>query len=108
MEVTNKKKGIPIPIIMIVILVFVFVFPRILINVLGPSDPWTSYLYQYGLGSIVFLIGIVLIRRTKACVFERGSDKFWFNWLIFGFFFFAILHAVWILLAVSIPVKGGV
>ena len=108
MEVTKKKKNIPIPIIMIVILVFVFVFPRFLINVLGPGNPWTSYLYQYSFGTIVFLIGITLIRRTKSCILERGSDKFWFKWLIFGYFFFAILHAVWILLAVSIPVKGGV
>ncbi len=108
MEVTKKKKGLSVPFILVAILIFVFAFPRILISVLGPGDPWTSYLYQYGFGSIVFLIGIVLIRKTGACVFDRGSDKFWFKWLIAGFFFFAILHAVWILLAVYLPVKGGI
>ena len=107
MEMTKKKKGLSIPLISIGILIFVFAFPRILITVLGPGDPWTSYLYQYGLGSIVFLVGITLIRRTGSCVLDRGSDKFWFKWLIFGFFFFAILHAVWILLALYLPYKGG-
>jgi len=97
---TKRKKGLPVPVIIIAILVFVFVFPRILISVLGPSDPWTSYLYQYGFGLIVFVIGINLILKTGSCKFGRGNDTFWFKWLIFGFFFFAILHAVWILLAV--------
>ncbi len=107
MEITKKKKGLSIPLISIAILVFVFVFPRILISKLGPGNPWTSYLYQYGFGSITFIIGIILILRTKACKFNRGSDKIWFKWLIAGFIFFATVHAVWILLALYMPYKGG-
>jgi hypothetical protein len=108
MEMTKEKKGFPTLLLVIAVLVFVFVFPRILIAWLGPGSPWTSYLYQYGLGSVTFLIGISLIKRTGAYKKGRGHDDFWFKWLIAGFFIFAVLHAVWILLAVSIPVKGGV
>jgi membrane protease YdiL (CAAX protease family) len=103
----QKNKGL-IPILSILVLAFVFVFPRILIAGLGAENPWTSYLYQYGFGLIVFTIGIVLILKTGSCVLGRGNDAHWFRWLIGGFIFFAVLHAVWIILALSIPVKGGV
>lgn len=108
MAISKNKSGIPIPIIVIAILIFTFVFPRILIAILGPGDPWTSYLYQYGFGAITFIIGITLIRKTGSCVLGRGHDTLWFKWIIAGFFFFAIVHAVWILLALYMPVKGGV
>jgi len=108
MEMTKKKKGIPVPVTILIILIFVFVFPRFLISVLGPGNPWTSYLYQYGLGLVAFMIGIKLIRRTGSYKKGRGHDDFWFKWLIGGFIFFAVLHAVWILLALYLPFKGGV
>jgi len=108
MDMTEKKKSIPIVLVAFLVLVFVFVFPRLLISILGAGSPWTSYLYQYGLGAITFLIGINLIRRSGSCQLGRGSDSLWFRWIIIGFFIFAIVHLVWILLALSIPVKGGV
>lgn len=107
MEITEKKKGIPIWIIVIVLLAFIFVFPRILIATMGAGSPWTSYLYQYGLGAVTFIIGINLILKSGSCQLGRGSDSFWFKWIIMGFFIFAIVHLVWIILALSIPVKGG-
>lgn len=108
MEMTEKKKSFPTFLVAIAVLVFVFAFPRLLIVLLGPGSPWTSYLYQYGLGSVTFIIGINLIKRTGAYKKGRGHDDFWFKWLMVGFFLFAVIHAVWILLALSIPVKGGV
>ena len=107
METSKKKSGVPIPIIVIAILIFVFIFPRILITILGPGNPWTCYLYQYGFGAVTFIIGISLILRSGSCKLGRGHDTTWFKWLIAGFFVFAIVHAIWILLAVYIPVKGG-
>ncbi len=108
MEMTKKKKGMPVWIIVILVLAFVFVFPRILISTLGAGSPWTSYLYQYGLGAVTFIIGIILIRKSGSCQLGRGSDSMWFRWIIVGFFLFAIVHLVWIILALSIPVKGGI
>jgi membrane protease YdiL (CAAX protease family) len=107
MEMTKKKNSIPVWIIVILLLVFIFVFPRILISTMGAGSPWTSYLYQYGLGAITFLIGINLIKKSGSCQPGRGRDSLWFRWIIIGFFLFAIVHLVWIILALSIPVKGG-
>ena len=105
--VKEEKKGLPVALIIVILLVVVYAFPRLLISQLGPSDPWTSYLYQYGFGAIVFVIGINLILKSGSCNLKRQNDRFWFKWIIAGFFFFAILHLVWILLAINIPVKGA-
>lgn len=89
------------------ILAFVFFVPRIIVAQLGDSSPWTSYLYQYGMGLVTFLVGIGIILKTGACVPGRGRDRFWLIILFAGFVFFAVLHALWIVLALTIPYRGG-
>ncbi len=88
-------------------LAFIYGFPRLIIAWLGEESPWTSYLYQYGFGLVVFLIGIRLIINTGACRPGRGRDTFWFRILLAGFVLYAVTHAIWIILALRIPVKGG-
>ncbi len=88
----------------LVSLVVAFFFPRILIHTLGEAHPVTSYLYMYGLGFMVFLIGLVVVLRFGACrPNERPLDAFWFKVMIGGFVFFLSLHGLWILLALKMP-----
>ena len=105
MEKCCNNKAL-IPILAVVVLAFIFVFPRIILGNLDPSSPWACYLYQYGFGAVTFLIGLLLIFKTGSLKLGRGSDTLWFGWLIAGFFMFAVGHAVWILLALNMPVKG--
>jgi uncharacterized membrane protein YkgB len=100
----NKIK---LTLILIGIIAFIYFFPRFIIANLGPADPWTSYLYQYGLGLIVFLVGILVILKSKSCQLGRGRDTFWFILLIFGFVFFAVVHALWIVASQKYPYLGG-
>ncbi|MDP8268766.1 MAG: hypothetical protein P9L97_08570 [Candidatus Tenebribacter davisii] len=108
MDTIQQKSKLPLILFIIAVLVFIYVFPRILLSLWGPSDPWTCYLYQYGFGAITFGIGIFLILKSGSCKLGRGNDTHWFKWIILGFFLFAITHAVWILLSLYIPVKGGI
>ncbi len=101
------KSTVFVPTLIVIILVVTFFFPRFIISQLGTSDPWACYLYQYGFGLIVFGVGILLIFKTKACQLGRGRDGYWFKWLIGGFTIFAVAHALWILLALNMPVMGG-
>jgi len=94
-------------IIIIFIVAFIYFFPRFIIRQLGPADPWTSYLYQYGFGLITFLVGIFIIINSKACQLGRGRDRFWFIILFVGFFIYALLHAIWIIAAQNFPYLGG-
>ena len=81
--------------------------PRAVVGVVGDVNPWAAFLYQYLLGGMVFCIGLLIIRRSGACDFDRPGDRFWFNVLIFGYLWYAGIHAVLILLATSIPQKAA-
>lgn len=65
------------------------------------SHTWLPFIYLYGVGGIFFLIGMILIRKTKALNMERKSHRFWFKVLLFGFFYYFTLHALLILAALS-------
>ena len=102
-----RKNGRLVPIITVLVLLISFVYPRLLISWLGTANPWTCYLYQYGLGLVTFGVGILLILKTGACQLGRGRDSYWFKWLIAGMIIFMLVHAIWIVFALSYPVKGG-
>ncbi|MEM7395345.1 MAG: hypothetical protein AAF492_23685 [Verrucomicrobiota bacterium] len=107
MESKQSKKNLFIALAVIVaLLVVVFVYPRFLVNTLGKENPWTSYLYLYGFGTIFFSCGIVLILKTGSCKFGRGRDSFWFKVLLVGLLFFISLHGLWILAALKVPFLG--
>lgn len=89
------------------VLVFTYAFPRILLSTLGMENPWTSYVYHYGFGGLFFLIGMVLIVRSRACQLGRGSDTLWFNVMMFGFFAYLFVHGAWILASLYLPLKEG-
>ncbi len=88
-------------------LAFAFYFPRVLSSTLGPENPWTSYLYLYVFGFFYTGSGLLLVLKTGACNLSRPLNRFWFYMTIAGFFYFALLHAVWIYLSLSIPYVGG-
>jgi hypothetical protein len=69
---------------------------------------WWPYVYQYGVGLVVFVTGMTLILKYKSCVLARRQDRFWFGVLIFGFIWYAGLHLLWYLAALFIlPPDGG-
>ncbi|MBN2430452.1 MAG: hypothetical protein JXQ27_03210 [Acidobacteria bacterium] len=95
------------PVVGATALILIYFLPRLFVSWLGEANPWTSFLYQYGLGSVVFGVGLLVILRTRACQLQRRRDRYWFIWLWIGFFLYIVTHAVWIWFALSVPVKGG-
>ena len=89
-----------------ILLIFIYTYPRLIISWLGKDNPWTSYLYLYGFGAGFFMMGIYIILRSGSCQLDRGYDKLWFWVLLLGFFFFAGIHALWIVASVTIPYLG--
>jgi len=63
---------------------------------------WAPYLYLYGVGGLCFLLGIVLILRSRSCRPSRPSDRRWLGVLIFGYFWYAALHGLWTLAALHL------
>ena len=85
---------------------FAFIFPRFLLTIWGPENPWTNYFYLYGFGVIYSGSGVLLALKTGACNWERPRDRYWMKVVMGGFLWFAVLHAFWIYMALSIPYKG--
>jgi len=88
------------------ILLFTLAWPRLLTGVFGVDSPWTSHLYKYGFGAVFFFTGVFIVLKAGACNRKRYQDRFWFRFLIFGFFWYLILHTLWIVAALTIPFMG--
>ncbi|MCA9242686.1 MAG: hypothetical protein KDA32_01930 [Phycisphaerales bacterium] len=66
------------------------------------SPIWYPFIYQYGVGSAVFVIGLILILRSGACDLSNRRDRFWFGVLIGGFCCYFGMHLLWYLAALYI------
>tara|TARA_Y100000758_G_scaffold52529_1_gene33637 strand:- start:758 stop:970 length:213 start_codon:yes stop_codon:yes gene_type:complete len=65
------------------------------------ANTWLPFIYLYGVGGIAFVLGMLLILRTKALQVSFDRHKKWLWVLIYGFLFYAGLHATFILLAIG-------
>ena len=65
------------------------------------ANTWLPFIYLYGVGGIAFGLGMLLILRTKALQVSFDRHKKWLWVLIYGFLFYAGLHATFILLAIG-------
>ena len=65
------------------------------------ANTWLPFIYLYSVGGIAFVLGMLLILRTKALRVSFERDKKWLWVLIYGFLFYAGLHATFILLAIG-------
>ena len=63
------------------------------------SRTWLPFIYLYGVGGIAFLIGTIIITKTNALSLSSQSHKNWFIILLFGFIYYAGIHATFILIA---------
>ncbi|MEE9430659.1 MAG: hypothetical protein V3V16_06430 [Melioribacteraceae bacterium] len=62
-------------------------------------DTWLPFLYLYGVGGFFFFVGMVLIKKTGALNFKIKRHRYWWRVLIFGYFYFVVLHAFFNILA---------
>ena len=63
------------------------------------SRTWLPFIYLYGVGGIAFLIGTIITIKTNALNLSSQSHKNWFIILLFGFIYYAGIHATFILIA---------
>jgi uncharacterized membrane protein len=62
---------------------------------------WLPYLYLYGVGGILFLVGIFITLRNKAINLAFRQHRKWLFVLFGGFVWYALIHAVLILLGLG-------
>ena len=67
------------------------------------SRTWLPYLYLYGVGGGVFLIGMFIILRSRSLKLERIRHREWYHILIFGLVYYMCLHGFFYLVALFSP-----
>ena len=64
-------------------------------------NTWLPFFYLYGVGGVAFLIGMFLIIKTDSLNLKKSYHKNWLFILIFGFIYYASIHAFFIFLALG-------
>ena len=62
-------------------------------------ESWLPFFYLYGVGGFFFLVGMIIIKKSGAINLENKRHRYWYKVLIFGFFYFVVLHAFFTILA---------
>jgi uncharacterized membrane protein len=60
------------------------------------TNVWICWIYQYGVGGLVFFGTLVLALRAGALRLEQAIDRRLLTLLVAGYFLMAALHGVWI------------
>jgi hypothetical protein len=55
-------------------------------------DSWFTLIYLYGVGGIFFFFGMYIIKRSGAIDLTIKRHRFWYKVMIFGFFYFVLMH----------------
>jgi len=66
------------------------------------SHAWLPYIYLYGVGGLLFGSGLLITIKSGSLDLKRPGHKMWLAVLIFGFFWFMIMHLIWNLAALEI------
>ncbi len=65
------------------------------------SHVWLPYIYLYGMGGLLFFMGIFVTLKAGSFNLRRKSHKNWFFVLMFGFVWFLVMHGCWTLAAIG-------
>lgn len=56
------------------------------------SHSWLPYIYQYGLGAVIFCVGLLITLKSGSLDLRRKQHRRWLIILLIGFVWFLTLH----------------
>tara|TARA_B000000557_G_C20638886_1_gene385480 strand:+ start:287 stop:589 length:303 start_codon:yes stop_codon:yes gene_type:complete len=65
------------------------------------SRTWLPYIYLYGVGGCIFIIGMIIILRSRSLKKERVRHNSWMHILIFGLLYYMGIHGFFTFLALG-------
>ena len=57
------------------------------------SRSWLPFIYLYGVGGIIFLLGMVLVLRSESLNLKRRHHRIWLFILFLGFAWYVVIHS---------------
>jgi len=79
-----------------------------MVEMLDFSRTWLPYLYLYGVGGGIFLIGMFIILRSRSLKLERIRHREWYHILIFGLVYYMGIHGLFTFAALGKSLFAGV
>ena len=79
-----------------------------MMELLDFSRIWLPYLYLYGVGGGIFLIGMFIILRSRSLKLERIRHREWYHILIFGLVYYMGIHGLFTFAALGKSLFAGV
>ena len=79
-----------------------------MVEMLDFSRTWLPYLYLYGVGGGIFLIGMYIILRSRSLKPERIRHREWYHILIFGLVYYMGIHGLFTFAALGKSLFAGV
>ena len=79
-----------------------------MVEMLDFSRTWLPYLYLYGVGGGIFLIGMFIILRSRSLKLERTRHRVWYHILIFGLVYYMGIHSLFTFAALGKSLFAGV
>ena len=62
---------------------------------------WLPFFYLYGVGGLIFIIGMYIAIQSKSIKKERERHKKWFYVLLFGMIYYIGIHSFFTLAAID-------
>ena len=79
-----------------------------MMEMLDFSRIWLPYLYLYGVGGGIFLVGMFIILRSRSLKLERIRHRRWYHILIFGLVYYMGIHGLFTFAALGKSLFAGV
>ena len=57
------------------------------------THAWLPFIYLYGVGGILFAVGVILTLKMGSLDLKKKHHLRWFGLLFFGFFWYLVLHS---------------
>jgi len=57
------------------------------------SRTWLPFIYLYGVGGIIFILGMVLVLRSRSLNLKRRYHRIWLFILFLGFAWYVVIHS---------------
>ena len=71
------------------------------------SRTWLPFIYLYGVGGGIFIVGMIIIVRARSIKLDRPRHKEWFHILVFGLLYYMGIHSLFTFAALGQTLFAG-
>ena len=63
------------------------------------THSWLPFIYLYVFGGLFFALGLFIIKKSKSLNTHKKAHRKWMKVLLFGYFYFMLIHTILIIAA---------